>query len=90
MSGMNDTIWQTVRYVLIGGGGFLAARGKIDASQVPQMADEVIRIGSGLVSLGAAAWGLYVKWRTVPVPEAVAARADVPTVSSATGAVVPG
>lgn len=89
MNGINDTIWQTVRYVLIGGGSFLAARGKIDASQVPQMADEIIRIGSGLIALGSAAWGLYVKWKTVPVPEAIAARTDVPTVSSATGAVQP-
>lgn len=89
MTSINDTLWQTVRYVLIGIGSFLAGRGKIDPAQVPQMADDIIRIGSGAVALGSAAWGLWVKWKTVPVPEKVAARADVPTVSSATGAVQP-
>lgn len=89
MTSMNDTIWQTVRYVLIGLGSFLAGRGKIDASQVPAMADQIISIMSGLVAVGSAIWGLWVKWKTVPVPEAVGARSDVPTVSPVTGAVQP-
>jgi hypothetical protein len=86
---MQDTIWQTIRYVLIGVGSFLAGKGKIDPAQVPAMADQIIQIGSGAVALGAAAWGLYVKWKTVPVPQATANRTDVPTVNSATGAVQP-
>jgi hypothetical protein len=86
---MNDTIWQTVRYVLIGVGSFLAGKGKIDPAHVPAMADQIIHIASGAVAVGAAAWGLWVKWKTVPVPEATAARSDVPTVNSATGAIQP-
>jgi hypothetical protein len=86
---VNDQVWQTIRYVLIGGGGFLAGRGKIDPTQVVPLADQIITIGSGAVSLGAAVWGLYVKWRTATVPAATAARPDVPVVSSATGAVNP-
>ncbi len=86
---MNDQFWQTVRYVLIGGGGFLAGRGKIDPAQVAPIADQIITIGSGAVSLAAAAWGLYVKWQTATVPAATAARPDVPVVSSATGELKP-
>lgn len=89
MTSMNDTIWQTVRYVLIGLGSFLAGRGKLDAAQVPAMADQMISIMSGAVAVGSAIWGLYVKWKTVPVPEKVGARSDVPTVSPVTGAVQP-
>lgn len=84
---MNDTIWQTVRYILIGLGSFLAGKGKIDAAQVPALADQIIQIASGAVAVGAAAWGLYVKWNTKPVPVETANRSDVPTVNSATGAV---
>jgi hypothetical protein len=84
---MSDQVWQTVRYILIGGGGFLAGRGKVDPTQVVPMVDQFITIASGAVSLGAAAWGLYVKFRTATVPARVAARPDVPVVSSATGAV---
>ena len=86
---MNETVWQTLRYVLIGGGAFLAGRGKIDPAQVAPMADQIISILSGAVSLGAAAWGFYVKFRTVAVPAATGARVDVPTISPATGAVIP-
>lgn len=86
---MNDQIWQSVRYVLIGGGAFLAGRGKIDPAQVVPLADQIITIGSGAVSLAAAAWGLYVKFRTATVPVETAARPDVPVVSSATGGLKP-
>ena len=86
---MNDTIWQTIRYVLIGVGSFFAGKGKIDPAQLAPMADQIISIASGAVAVGAAAWGFYVKWQTKAVPAATAARADVPTVSSATGAVQP-
>lgn len=82
---MTDQVWQTIRYVLIGGGGYLAGRGKIDPAQVVPLADQAIQIGSGIVSVAAAAWGLYVKFRTATVPADTAARPDVPVVSSATG-----
>lgn len=84
---MNDQFWQSIRYVLIGGGAFLAGRGKIDATQVVTLVDQIITIASGAVSLGAAAWGLYVKFRTATVPADTAARPDVPVVSSATGTI---
>ena len=84
---MNDTFWQSVRYLLIGVGGYFAGRGKIDPAQVAPFADQIINILSGAAAVGAAAWGFYVKWRTRAVPERVAARIDVPTVSAATGAV---
>jgi hypothetical protein len=86
---VSDQVWQTVRYVLIGGGAFLAGRGKLDPAQVAPMADQIITIASGAASLAAAAWGLYVKWQTATVPAATAARPDVPVVSSATGALKP-
>jgi len=82
---MSDSFWQSVRYVLIAIGSFFAGRGKIDAAQVAPLADQFIQIASGAVALCAAAWGIYVKFKTATVPVDVAARADVPVVSSATG-----
>jgi len=84
---MNDQVWQSIRYLLIAAGAFLAGRGKIDAGQVAPLVDSVMQVGGAAVALGSAAWGLYVKWRTKPVPAAVADRKDIPTVSSATGAI---
>lgn len=86
---MNEQFWQVLRYVLIGGGAFLAGRGKIDPTQVAPLADQLIQLLSGAISLATVAWGLYVKFRTVAVPVETAARPDVPTVSPATGAVNP-
>lgn len=82
-----DPLWQSLRYFLIAGGGYLAGRGKIDPTQVVPFVDQAMTVGGLAVSFGTAAWGLYVKWRTRAVPEKVAARADVPTVSPVTGAV---
>lgn len=75
-----DTIWQILRYILIAGGGMLVGKGYITAEQVTQIVGVIGTIG-GIV------WGLYVKSGTTAVPDATAARADVPTVSAATGAV---
>ena len=82
---MSDSFWQSVRYVLIAIGSFFAGRGKIDAVQVAPLVDQFIQIASGAVALGAAAWGLYVKFKTATVPSDVAARSDVPVISTATG-----
>jgi hypothetical protein len=82
---MSDQFWQTLRYILIGGGMWLAGYGKLPMADVASMADEIISIASAAVAVGTAAWGLYVKFRTKAVPERVAARPDVPTVSAATG-----
>jgi hypothetical protein len=83
---MSDSFWQSIRYVLIAAGSFFAGRGRIDPAQVVPLVDQAIQIASGAVALGAAAWGLYVKFRTATVPAVVAARPDVPVVSTATGA----
>lgn len=86
---MNDNVWQALRYVLIGGGMYIAGQsgGKISASDVAHFADLAILATSGMVSAGTAGWGLYVKWRTRSVPAVVAARPDVPTVNTVTGAI---
>lgn len=75
-----DTVWQILRYVLIAGGGFLSGKGYISAEQVTTI------IGA-IGSIGAVVWGLFVKSGTTAVPDATAARSDVPTVSGGTGAV---
>lgn len=75
-----DTIWQIIRYVLIAAGSFLAGKGYISAENWETIVGAAGAIFTVL-------WGLYVKAGTKAVPEATAARADVPTVSSATGAV---
>lgn len=77
-----DTIWQIIRYLLIAGGGFLVGKGYITETQ----ATEII---GAIGSIGGVIWGLFVKSGTTAVPDAVAARSDVPTVSGATGAVQP-
>ncbi len=86
---MNDTFWQSLRYVLIGLGSYLAGRGKIPLSDVPQYADSIIQICSGMTAVAATGWGLYVRFRTKSVPEDVAARTTVNTVNAATGTVEP-
>lgn len=76
----SDTIWQIVRYILIAGGSFATGKGWVTA-------DQVTAIVGALGTLFTVAWGLFVKSGTTAVPNAVAARSDVPTVSGATGAV---
>lgn len=78
-----DLFWQNLRYAMIAGGIALAAQvcnGCIGGPIVEQIV--------GLIFAGGAwAWGNYVKKGTKAVPDATAARSDVPTVSAATGAV---
>jgi len=76
----SDTIWQIIRYILIAAGSFATGKGWVTA-------DQVTTIIGALGSLFAVAWGLFVKAGTSTVPAATGARADVPTVSQATGAV---
>jgi hypothetical protein len=78
-----DTVWQILRYILIAGGGFLTGKGYLSA-------DQVTSIIGAIGSIGAVLWGLFVKSGTTAVPDATAARSDVPTVSNATGAVITG
>lgn len=80
-SSMADTIWQIVRYLLIAAGGWASGKGYVTS-------DQVTTIIGALGSLFIAAWGIFVKFNTVPVPASVGERQNVPVVSSATGAVV--
>lgn len=75
-----DSIWQILRYILIAVGSFATGKGWVSA-------DQVTTIVGAIGSVGAIFWGLYVKSGTTAVPDATAARADVPTVSAATGAI---
>lgn len=86
---VNDNFWQSLRYLLIGIGMFVAGKsqGNISASDVMHFADVAILAGSTGSSALVAAWGLYVKFRTRAVPEKTAARLDVPTTSPVTGAI---
>ena len=77
-----DTVWQIIRYLLIAGGGVAVGKGWITNEQ---LLSAVGAVGS----LGAIGWGLFVMAGTTAVPDATAARPDVPTVSAATGAVTP-
>jgi hypothetical protein len=78
-----DSIWQIARYILIAAGGFLTGKGWISAENWETIVGAIGSVGTIL-------WGLYVKAGTSAVPDSVAVRADVPTVSAATGAVVEG
>jgi hypothetical protein len=80
-----DAIFLNLRYFLVAIGVALAANicnGCIGNGAVEQIVGIVI---AGLTWV----WGNYVKWGTKSVPESVAARPDVPTVSAGTGAVQP-
>lgn len=82
-----DLFWQNLRYTLVSMGTGLIVK-YAGAFFSP---DQAASLSEGLVGLvflgGAVAWGNYVKFRTKSVPDATAARRDVPTVSGATGAI---
>ncbi len=73
-----DTIWQILRYGMIALGSWFAARGYVTGEQW-----ELIIAGLG--TMFPVIWGLFVKSGTKAVPQAVADRPSVPTVSAATG-----
>ena len=76
----SDTIWQIIRYLLIAAGGYFTNKGLVSA-------DQVTTIIGAIGGIFGVAWGLFVKSGTRAVPEAVADKPSVPTVSGATGAV---
>lgn len=75
-----DMIWQIIRYALLAVGGYFTNKGVITG-------DQLTAIIGGLGTIFTAAWGIYIKYGTTSVPDATAARADVPTVSAITGTV---
>jgi hypothetical protein len=83
---MNQTIvWSTIRYFFIGLGMLMTGIGIATKGDVQQIIDIVGPATPAIMSLATLIWGWYVNWGTKSVPEAVAMRPDVPTVSSATG-----
>lgn len=84
---MNDAVWAAIRYALIALGAFIAGKGWLPMDQVSSLADNIISVLTGLVSLAAALWGLYIAAKSKRVPIATAKRADVPTINPITGAV---
>jgi hypothetical protein len=84
---MKDMFWQNLRYtfVSLGTGLIVKYAGTVfSADQAASLSEGVV---GAVCLIGAIGWGNYVKWRTRAVPEKTAARADVPTVSAATGAI---
>ena len=88
-SKMNPTIMALVRYALIGTGMFLAGRGIIKTEDVATIAEQIMPAIGAVITACATLWGVYVSYGTRQVPLATAQRADVPTVSSVTGAIEP-
>ena len=89
---MRDPIWDAVRYFLGMGGSFLVGRGwagGASAAEVSAMADLIVQVGAGLVTIGMFVWTIWARWGTVAVPVAVVAEIaavegiKIPTVSAA-------
>lgn len=85
---MTEMIWPAFRYVLIMIGGVMVGYGWINAEDVEPLADKVLEIAGAMISLGAAAWGLWTLFRTKRVPASVVKELGLPVVSPATGKVV--
>jgi hypothetical protein len=72
--------WQLIRYALIGVGGAVAGSGGTGVTN-----NEIETIVGGLIATASAIWGIYVRWNTAAVPNAIADSPDIPTKNSATG-----
>jgi hypothetical protein len=78
-----DGVWSLVRHLLTAAGGGAVSAGWLSS-------DDLTAIVGAIVTLISVAWGIYVRYGTRQVPEVTAQRADVPTVSAATGRTIPG
>lgn len=58
---MNDSIKSLVRHILSAAGGFLVAKGLVSADQLPEVVGAVI-------TLAAAAWGVWSKKKATTPP----------------------
>lgn len=58
---MNDSIKSLIRHVLSAAGGFLVAKGLVSADQLPEIVGAVI-------TLAAAAWGVWSKKKATTPP----------------------
>ena len=75
-----DMAMQLIRYALLTIGPAIISKGIATDEQWQAVVGAVIVVATW-------AWGIYVKKGTTSVPDNVAARPDVPTVSPVTGAV---
>ena len=84
----NEAI-QAIRYSLLLGGGIAIGRGWASKDQMMSLVDLLTNPAflGAISTIGTGFWGLYTKWNTRSVPNSVAARSDVPTVSPLTGKV---
>lgn len=87
---MGDNFWVLLRAILMVGGGFMAGKGWVSMADVTTFLDSLQTAIPSIVSVGAAAWAMWVRYNTRAVPLKTAQRVDVPTVSAATGALEPG
>ncbi len=78
-----DSVWQILRYVLIFAGSFAAGKGWASS-------DDTTALVGAICTAVPIIWGIYVKAGTTAVPDATAARPDVPTVSAITGQIKEG
>jgi len=79
----SDTVTSLIKALIMSLGGGLTANGWVTH-------DELSGIAGIVISIVALAWQIYTRWNTRQVPEVVAERVDVPTVSSLTGKTIPG
>jgi len=86
---MTDSIWQFVRYLLVGFGMFLVGYGLLAKEDVVPLVDNIMQLGGATVTVVTILWGLYVRFGTKAVSVVIAARKNIPTVSVATGKVEP-
>lgn len=86
----SDSVVQVIRYLMLIVGGGLTFLGWATPTEVATLTTSIIAAVGPVMTVGTFVWGLYVKWKTKSVPVHVAARIDVPTVSSVTGAQQPG
>ena len=78
-----DMAMQLIRYALLTFGPIVIAKGWASETQWATVVGAIMVVATW-------AWGIYVKKGTTSVPDNVAERADVPTVSPITGAVKTG
>jgi hypothetical protein len=78
-------VWSLLRLALVAGGTALATRSGQDISS-----GDIETVAGALVAILSVAWSIYVHWNAKLVPAEVAARPDVPVVSSASGKIKDG
>lgn len=80
-----DLIVQLLRYAVLAIGGLIVGAGLASKEQLASFSNMIPEVVSTISMIGAAVWGLYVKWNTQSVPTAIADRPSVPVVSGVTG-----